>query len=591
MVGQGYGAKKYANDASTSAMQANTSASNAALSASTASTKATEASTSASTASTKAGEAATSATAAAGSATTATAQAGNAATSATAAAKSRAYAAASSSAAATSATQAASSMAAAATSATNAAASAAAAEAAAQTASNALESTAANIQMDGVQSAGALSTAARGDHRHPTDTTRAAAVHSHAISDVTGLQAALNSKMPADAAVAPPRGMQVITVSGPFTVPDNVTAVKVRGCGGGSGGGGKPGAGVNLLPNAAFAATYSGPDGKLKPDGLSALSGYLQSPANAGLAMSASIAGNDSLHPPGVDGFIIWEPAQQEYGDDAYLQTVGEMMPAVAGQYYELSCYLGYAGTSAGVYLYFYDASGNSTGYMAAADKSWMSGKGGGTSLSDFDRRFAVGQAPDGTDSMRIVYRKFCYITSYATMVEFLMPYVGMADGPNQSQPSPWSPSGVGTAAGTTSFGSYCTATGGINNNTPGTATGGDLNFTGGKGGSASTSGASAGGGVVGGGSGSGNPAASPTGLLGGSGGMSSAVGATGFGNGGGATQSSGISRDAGAAAGYFEKYITGLTPGTVINAVIGAAGWAGTSGSAGSPGVIIVEW
>ncbi len=203
--------------------------------------------------------------------------------------------------------------------------------------------------------------------------------------------------------------------------------------------------GGNLLPNAAFAAQYTGSDGRQKPDGVSALSGHIQSTANAFIAMSVSIAGNDSLHPAGVDGFIIYEPAQSSYGDGAYLEAVGEMMPAVAEQYYELSCYLGYTGASAGLYLYFYDASGNPTGYMAAADKSWMSGKGGGTSLSDFDRKFAVGQAPAGTDSMRIVYRKFCAITSYETMVEFLMPYVGMANGPNQSQPSPWSPSGVGT--------------------------------------------------------------------------------------------------------------------------------------------------
>lgn len=204
--------------------------------------------------------------------------------------------------------------------------------------------------------------------------------------------------------------------------------------------------GGNLLPNAAFAATYTGLDGKLKPDGLSALNGYLQSPANAVLAMSVSIAGNDDLHPPGVDGFIIWEPAQQAYGDDAYLQTVGEMMPAVAEQYYELSCYIGYSGASAGLYLFFYNSSGNEIGYISAAEKSLVSGKSGGKSLSDFDRKFSVGQAPVGTVSMRIAYRKFCAITTNtATLVEFLMPYVGIANGPNQSQPSPWSPSGVGT--------------------------------------------------------------------------------------------------------------------------------------------------
>ncbi len=75
--------------------------------------------------------------------------------------------------AATSASNAAASATGAATSASAAAASAEAAEEAAETALLNLESNAAHIQMDGAQSAGALSTVARGDHRHPTDTSRA----------------------------------------------------------------------------------------------------------------------------------------------------------------------------------------------------------------------------------------------------------------------------------------------------------------------------------------------------------------------------------------------------------------------------------
>ena len=176
-------------------------AAEAAASATAAANSASAAAGSASTANTKAGEALASATAASNSAATATAQAGNAAASATAASNSATNAASSASASASSAAQAASSKTAAANSATaasnsattataqagnaatsataaansaaDAAASASAAEAAAQAASNALESTASNIKMDGVQSAGALSTAARGDHRHPTDTSRA----------------------------------------------------------------------------------------------------------------------------------------------------------------------------------------------------------------------------------------------------------------------------------------------------------------------------------------------------------------------------------------------------------------------------------
>ena len=71
VVGQGYGAKKYANDASANATAASTSATNAANSATAASTSAGNASTSATNASNSASSAGTSATNAAGSATTA----------------------------------------------------------------------------------------------------------------------------------------------------------------------------------------------------------------------------------------------------------------------------------------------------------------------------------------------------------------------------------------------------------------------------------------------------------------------------------------------------------------------------------------
>ncbi len=152
---------------------------------------------------------------------------------------------------------------------------------------------------------------------------------------------------------------------------------------------------------------------------------------------------------------------------------------------------------------------------------------------------------------------------------------------------------GDSQAGGTTSFGSHCSATGGIGAN-PGTGTGGDINLAGGKGGTTgATSGNTAAGGAVGGGcGGGGTPAhylAAPTGLLGGSGHYAAA--ATGYGNGGGASYSGWSSRQAGSAGGYFEKYITGLTPGSSITVTIGAAGDIGYEGHAGAPGICIVEW
>lgn len=50
--------------------------------------------------------------------------------------------------------------------------------------------------MDGTAAAGTSTDYARADHVHPTDTSRAAASHAHAIADVTGLQTALDGKQP-----------------------------------------------------------------------------------------------------------------------------------------------------------------------------------------------------------------------------------------------------------------------------------------------------------------------------------------------------------------------------------------------------------
>ena len=103
-----------------------------------------------------------------------------------------------------------------------------------------------------------------------------------------------------------------------------------------------------------------------------------------------------------------------------------------------------------------------------------------------------------------------------------------------------------GSNGGTTSFGSYCSATGGRgspNGGAGGVATGGDINLNGG------------------------DRTSSSAGLCGGSGMFGGAVvpaPSTGYGNGGFYSTSS-----HGGGGGYFEKYITGLTPGDVITVTI----------------------
>ncbi len=111
------------------------------------------------------------------------------------------------------------------------------------------ESTLANIKMDGEQSVGSLNTVARGDHVHPTDTSRAPLESPALTGTPTAPTAALgtntnqlattafvNAKIAADVANAV-RSKIMITSNTIWTSPVTGT-VYVSGCGGGGGGAG-----------------------------------------------------------------------------------------------------------------------------------------------------------------------------------------------------------------------------------------------------------------------------------------------------------------------------------------------------------------
>jgi hypothetical protein len=68
--------------------------------------------------------------------------------------------------------------------------------------------------VNGSASAGISTLYSRGDHIHPTDGSRAAAVHSHAQSDITGLTVALSNKLDASAYTAADVLTKVKTVDG-----------------------------------------------------------------------------------------------------------------------------------------------------------------------------------------------------------------------------------------------------------------------------------------------------------------------------------------------------------------------------------------
>lgn len=152
----------------------------------------------------------------------------------------------------------------------------------------------------------------------------------------------------------------------------------------------------------------------------------------------------------------------------------------------------------------------------------------------------------------------------------------------------------AGTNGGTTSFGAYCSATGGVHGTSTGAGgaggagSGGDINVNGNGGGAAY---AASNGGMGGSGGGS---------ILGGAAPNNRATAAPGTNYGGGAsgyTDSTGGTYIAGGGGGGAAlKLITGLTPGGTVSVTIGAGGAAGTlgvvaAGSAGAPGIVIIEY
>jgi hypothetical protein len=61
--------------------------------------------------------------------------------------------------------------------------------------------------MDGTAAVGVSAKVAREDHKHPTDTSRAASSHSHDVSDVTDLQTTLDGKVPTGRTVTAGNGL------------------------------------------------------------------------------------------------------------------------------------------------------------------------------------------------------------------------------------------------------------------------------------------------------------------------------------------------------------------------------------------------
>lgn len=194
--------------------------------------------------------------------------------------------------------------------------------------------------------------------------------------------------------------------------------------------------GGNLLPNASFAAQYTDSNGRKQADGwvFETLETGGQSYGGIGV-----VAGAYSID--GVNVLQIYQgTARPSNGAACYRADCA----VVGGAFYEASVYTGAYDCSVFCVVEFFDAAGNvlNANIYTSVNNSEQTGAGG--SFATLKRVFGIGQAPAGAVRARFWMGKNPN-PSNDGLAGFVQPYFGVANGPNQSQPSPWSPSGVGT--------------------------------------------------------------------------------------------------------------------------------------------------
>ena len=129
---------------------------------------------------------------------------------------------------------------------------------------------------------------------------------------------------------------------------------------------------------------------------------------------------------------------------DRFAEFVSAQVPVVPGDRYEFSVYTGMHRCNGRVILQFLDASGNSVSALAATEDNAFEAPGGQV-MSSWKRLSGFGAAPSNAASVRLLMRKGPTLPGYAdSWGMFTLPFVATAK-PNQTRPSPWTPSGLGT--------------------------------------------------------------------------------------------------------------------------------------------------
>lgn len=194
----------------------------------------------------------------------------------------------------------------------------------------------------------------------------------------------------------------------------------------------------NLLYNAAFTATYAS-GGNNPADGWT----WSWYQITDSIDVSVNLAGA-YWTPPGSNCLVMRQNGTSAPSGYAELGSVN--MTVTAGVWYECSIYSGAHRCNLDMFIYWCDANGtpfNNTGFVPATRNNQEAA--GGNSLPAFKRLFQVVQAPAGAVTARMMLRKSSTLAPADSYAFWCQPYFGTATGPNQAQPSPWSPPGLGT--------------------------------------------------------------------------------------------------------------------------------------------------
>lgn len=195
----------------------------------------------------------------------------------------------------------------------------------------------------------------------------------------------------------------------------------------------------NLLPNAALSTTIRESSGRFMPDGW-ANDRYFPTPGTW-----AAVSYHPDYKPEGVEYIAVYRPGGST--DQAYLRC--NRFSVVGGNWYEGSAHAVGDNCTWYLRLHFFGAAGDyvGTGTVGTAAKGagYLS-----KNLSTWQRLFGVVQAPaSATSAVLSMEMPQPPAAVPYDMMFMARPYVGVARGPSQALPSPWSPSGPGPQTAT----------------------------------------------------------------------------------------------------------------------------------------------